>query len=290
MPTRTYITVSDISICLATDHPLKESKAFLPFLTEETEPDIEAVFSATDSLPPLPHSPLFTDRAYRIGRDAAGNPQKFFFEIPEDPVHYAVSTFDAAHGKIRVDYRPEYVRCVSELSNSFYHLGFEAILLQRNRLCLHASCVRTHLGGLLFSGVSGIGKSTQAELWCSTRGAEQINGDRPILSCDDGRWLAWGSPYAGSSKYHVNASCPITAIVLLAQADTCTVRRLSPAQAFRGLWPGMTVHSWDPDFVAQASALTAGLAADIPVYALSCTPDERAVTSLEDALAKEGRI
>ena len=160
-------------------------------------------------------------------------------------------------------------------------------MIRKERLCFHAACVQTPLGGILFSGPSGIGKTTQAMLWEKYRGARQINGDRPILQKDADRWLAWGSPYAGSSDCHVNENCPISAIVILRRAQTCSVRRLPLPEAFRWIWMGSTVHSWDAQFVETASNLVMDIIDSIPVFELACTPDENAVYCLERELRKE---
>lgn len=287
MPYPYYLSIAGITLMLDSGHPLMENREFVPFLIGETAADVRAGFREVKRLPPVPEHLLYMDECCRIGLDARGNPRKYFFETPEDPVPYAASTYDRASGEIRVEYLGAYARCVSEVRSCFHLLGFEAILLNRDKLCLHAACVDTSLGGILFSGVSGIGKSTQAELWCRYRNARQINGDRPILSREGEGWAAWGSPYAGSSKCHVNDSCAVTAIVLLKQGDTCSARRLRPAEAFRGVWAGLTVRSWDVAFVDAASSLAIDLVMKVPVFEFSCTPDERAVDYLEQVLRKE---
>ena len=281
------LSVCGITLLLDTDRPLLESDAFRPFLTEASGPDVTAVFRKTAVLPPLPEKELYREACYRIGRSESGNLQKFFFENPDDPVCYAVAEYDGANRHIRVSYLEEYSRCVSEIRNCFFHLGFEELLLRRDKVSFHASCVETPLGGLLFSGVSGIGKSTQADLWCSHRGARQINGDRPILSREPEGWFAWGSPYAGSSRCYVNDRCPITAILLLKQGKECTLRRRPLPEAFRGIWVGLTVRTWDPSFVDKASTLTLELVQTVPVFEFCCTPDGAAVDYLEQALRKE---
>lgn len=287
MAYRRYLSIAGISILLEAERPLMENAEFVPFFIGETMPDIHAGFQKVRQLPEIPEQVLFSDTCYRIAADADGSLRKYFFEDPNDPVCYAVSAYDPAKGRIRVAYLEGYDRCVSEIKNCFFHLGLESILLDRSRLCLHAACVDTRLGGILFSGVSGIGKSTQAELWCKYRGARQINGDRPILSKEKQGWTAWGSPYAGSSRCHVNESCAISAIILLKQVDTCSVRQLTPAEAFRGIWAGLTVHSWDAAFVETASALAVDLATAVPVFEFGCTPEEQAVDHLERVLRKE---
>ena len=150
--------------------------------------------------------------------------------------------------------------------------------------------MNTSFGGLLFSGPSGIGKSTQAGLWQTYRGAKQINGDRPILSKDHGKWLAWGSPYAGSSKCHVNENCSVSAVIILQQSETCSLQRLSLPEAFRAVWSGLTIYNWDKFFVEKAFDLTMDFIATVPVFRFGCTPDIFAVEYLERELRKDCRL
>lgn len=285
-----YLSISGIEVLMETDRPVIESPAFSPFLSKENDVDIHARFHGCKQLSSKVTRVLFKDKCYQIAVNEEGNVVKLFYETPDDPVCYAMSVYDSVSGQIKVEYLDSYERCVSELQNCFYLLGFEQILLEREKICLHATCIETSLGGILFSGISGIGKSTQADLWCRYRGAKHINGDRPILSKEKDEWVAWGSPYAGSSRHHVNEKCKIAAIILLKQAEDCAVHRLTPSKAFRGVWAGLTVRNWDELFVEKASSLAIDLVTKIPVFEFHCTPDENAVDYLEDILRKEIRL
>lgn len=282
-----YLSIAGLTIQLETDRTLSSGENFLPFLTGGGCPDYRALFRKVDALPPIPNEVLYEELDYRVHPDDRGGYLRSFFDPRGDESPYAVASFDFAQGVIQVDYLAKEAHCVSEIQNSFFHLGFESLLIHKNRLCLHAACIQTSFGGLLFSGPSGVGKSTQAELWCSLRGARQINGDRPILSKDQNFWLAWGSPYAGSSQCHINENCTVTAIVMLRQAEECSLRRLSMPEAFRAVWSGLTVYSWDKTYVETASSLAMELIASVPVWELDCTPDARAVEVLEQGLRKE---
>lgn len=272
---------------MESDQLIAEKGEFLPFLTKSSTPDFRIEFRLVDVLPPIPNQVLHEDNCYRVHPDGKGGYIRSFFDAPRDMTPYAVAVYDYPNGIIRVDYLEKGAHCVSEMHNSFFHLGFEAMLIHRDRLCLHAACVSTPMGGILFSGPSGVGKSTQANLWCRYRDAKQINGDRPILSKTEQGWLAWGSPYAGSSRCHVNESCPATAIVMLRQSKECGLRRLKPAEAFRAIWSGLTMHSWDEQLVNKACDLAMELVAAVPVFEFACTPDEWAVEYLETGLRKE---
>ena len=225
-PNPTYrhdLEIAGVSMSLQSFQELKDEPSFQPFMKQAASPDFQAVFHRTDALPTIPEAVLHEDECYRVHPDGKGGYLRSFFDAPRDFTPYAVAEYDYANGRIQIECLQKGAHCVSELHNSFFHLGFEAMLIHRERLCVHAACVDTPLGGILFSGQSGVGKSTQAELWCRHRGARQINGDRPILSKDQGEWRAWGSPYAGSSKCHLNESCPVTAIVMLEQAKECSL-------------------------------------------------------------------
>ena len=287
MDHRLDLEIAGISLSLRTFQAWKPEQAFLPFEKPAENPDYTVIFREVEALPPLCETVLHEDECYRVHPDGKGGYVRSFFDAPRDFTPYGVARYDHQAGLIEIDCLAKGALCVSEVHNSFFHLGFEAILAHRGRLCLHASCVDTPLGGLLFSGPSGIGKSTQAALWQTHREAKLLNGDRPILSCEDGKWFAWGSPYAGSSKCHINERCSVSAIVMLQQAEACSLQRLSLPEAFRAVWSGLTLHSWDKAVVEKASALAIELIHTVPVYRFACTPDGHAVDFLERELRKE---
>lgn len=284
---RLDLEIAGVSMSLHSFLEWAREPSFLPFEKDVSKPDYAVVFREVERLPALSNAVIHEDDCYRVHLNPDGSFSRSFFDAPRDYTPYAVAQYDHNKGAIQIDCLPKGAHCVSELHNSFFHTGFEEILIHKKRLCLHAACTDTPLGGLLFSGPSGIGKSTQADLWCHYRGAKLINGDRPILSKEDAGWLAWGSPYSGSSKCHVSANCPVTALVMLEQAESCKLRRLSQLEAFKAIWSGLTVHSWDKWFVEEASILLMRLIEDIPVFKYSCTPDEHAVDYLEGELRKE---
>lgn len=156
-------------------------------------------------------------------------------------------------------------------------IALDSLLLNHQGLLLHASFIRWHGKGLLFSAPSGTGKSTQADLWVEYEGAEIINGDRAGLRTLEDGWTAFGLPYAGSSGIYRNESAPVTAIVVLRQAKENRLRLLRPAEAIRYLYPEIIVHQWDKEFVDQAMDLLTELVSHVPVYLLECLPDQGAV-------------
>lgn len=288
--TRVVFTFAGVSFDLRYNSPVEVTDHFLPFLGEPGPVCCRADFRLVPRLPALTGQTVFSCRDYCVLQTADGGLLRFYFDGVTGGPPYAAASCDPALRRVEVQYLPGAERFLSETSNSFFHLGWERLLIQEGRLILHAACVDTPYGGLLFSGPSGIGKSTQAELWRRYAGGTLINGDRPVLYRAGAGWTACGSPYAGSSHCHVNASCPVRAAILLRQAPACSLRRLAPAEAFRRLFAGCAVYSYDAGFVSRACDLVQSLAAAVPVYELSCTPDRAAVELLRRALTKEAPL
>lgn len=188
----------------------------------------------------------------------------------------------------------EYVACMESHVNYsgdlMTLLSLESLLLRHDALLLHAAFIEARGKAILFSGPSGIGKSTQAALWQEHQGACILNGDRAALRKSEGTWRAWGLPYAGSSGIYRNESAPVAAIVLLQQGGENTLRQLSPSEALRRLYPEIMIHRWDERFVEKALELAAALLENTGVWLLRCRPEKEATQLLTETLEKEGRL
>ena len=165
-------------------------------------------------------------------------------------------------------------------------VGAEHLIAGNHGFVFHCSYIERNGKAVLFTAPSGTGKSTQADLWHKYRGAEIINGDRAAVRLVNGVLMAEGIPFAGSSVYCKNRSLPIEAIVYLAQAPQTTIRQMRGAEAFRRVWEGVSVNTWDKADMSAVMDTVTQLVQQIPVYYMPCTPDETAVDTLEQALRK----
>lgn len=163
-------------------------------------------------------------------------------------------------------------------------LEAEHHIVARGGFLLHSSFICWQNRGILFTAPSGTGKSTQAELWRSLRGAEVLNGDRVALIPGPTGWRACGIPYCGTSGICRNRELEVAAIVCLSQAPVTEITRLTGLRAFRQLWEGVSVNVWDRGDMARCTQAVIDVVGQIPVFHLACTPDESAVISLEKAL------
>ena len=161
-----------------------------------------------------------------------------------------------------------------------------AIAVENDGFILHSSCIAYNGEAVLFTAVSGTGKSTQADLWKKYRGAEIINGDRMMVQVTETGCRTVGIPFSGSSGICKNKTLPLKAIVCLSQAPENTICRLRGVRAFRQIWEGCSVPTWDRTAVEQCMNTVTRVLGTVPVWHLCCRPDEGAVQTLEEKLAK----
>lgn len=163
-------------------------------------------------------------------------------------------------------------------------IAAEHLVPQAGGVIFHSAYIDVGGRAVLFSAPSGTGKSTQAELWRSLRGARILNGDRSVIRNVDGQVFACGIPFAGSSVYCENVDLPLAAIVYLSQAPRTSISRLSGFRAFGKIWEGCSINTWDEGDVHAVTDIVTHAARTVPVYHLACTPDESAVIALETVL------
>ena len=151
-------------------------------------------------------------------------------------------------------------------------------------LQLHSSLI-DHCGhGLMFLGPSGIGKTTQAELWNKYRDALIINGDIVFVQETDDGFLGWGTPWHGSSPYCENTSVPLKAMIVLKQAPENSIRELTGFEKVTEVSNSVFYPQWLENGMELCLETLDHLLTRIPVYELSCRPDEDAVRLAEEAV------
>lgn len=162
--------------------------------------------------------------------------------------------------------------------------AFHRQLLIRKACILHASYVDIGGEAILFTGPSGIGKSTQAGLWTHHAGARIINGDRAVLRKQQGRWHVFGYPSCGTSGICINRTMPLKAIVVLSQANENRVEKISAGEKVRALVSATELYPWDTEEIDMALNIARNLAMEVPILKLCCRPDQGAVEVLKDYL------
>lgn len=161
--------------------------------------------------------------------------------------------------------------------------AFHTHAVRRQMVQLHCATIDDQGRGVLFLGPSGIGKTTQAERWAEFRGSSIINGDVGFVQRTEREYIAWGTPWHGSSPYCLNASVPVKALVVLKQAPENRLRELTGFEKVSEIAGSVFYPTWLEDGMELCTDTLNHLLTDLPVYRL----DNRADRESVEILAKE---
>lgn len=275
-----YLELAGLRTVLRTPEEITVSQRLQPFLCEaHTETDCTVTLKTCCALPAFSESGVWHGAECY---DHHADTMRIFHCSAPGAAAFAVTKLDG--NNVELEIQKDYLSYFTGTSGILNRIGMETLLLQHSGLLLHASLIDFNGNAIAFTGPSGVGKSTQADLWHKYLGAQILNGDRAALRKKDDRWQAYGSPYAGTSGIYKNAFAPLKAVVVLRQAEENRLQPLSAAQALRYVYPELTVHHWDKQFVSTATDLCLDLLEKIPVYLLECVPEESAVQRLKEGL------
>lgn len=257
--------------------PWQLSPLCAPFRTDAETPAHEIHVRLADDMPTTPDTAASSFRTYRWRTGA----QRHMLQDYGVGFTYAVT--EGSFTELTVS-----ARYAENLRTQLLLEGVDLfdILAERGMLVLHSSYVlRAEGDAILFSGASGIGKSTQAELWRGFAAARVINGDRSLVDVDRG--MAHGIFYSGTSGICENHSAPIRAIVLPEQRAENRVFVPGHRETFMRLLNQCSYYPWDAESAELMTELVARLVGRVPIYRLDCRKDEGAVRALENELRRE---
>lgn len=160
------------------------------------------------------------------------------------------------------------------------------ILLHRGGFILHASAVISPDKTLLFSGLSGSGKSTQALLWEKFRHAEILNHDAPMIVCKDGRYYCFGNPWSGSVDCYKQKSAPVNYLISLSHGTKNEISPLAEKDALRFLLTQSLVRLQNEEDMDLLVENMQRFLRCVPVFHFACKPDSSAVDTLNNYLTQ----
>lgn len=152
---------------------------------------------------------------------------------------------------------------------------FYSRLLDYDGFYLHSSAVVKDGKAYLFSGPSGVGKSTHTGLWQQLFGenARVINDDKPALRYVDGKWYAYGTPWCGKDGININVKAPLAGVCFLKQGEENNIRRMSKFEAMQRVL-GQTIYQFKTEeLLDKLIKNLERFLKDIPVYDLENLPE-----------------
>lgn len=155
-------------------------------------------------------------------------------------------------------------------------------LAQGYGVLLHASAVKDSSDpggdkGYLFSGVSGAGKSTMAELWEGQPDVTVLSDDRVVVREYEGDLWAYGTPWHGSARIGSPEAVRIDKIYVLNHAEANAAALLPAAQAASHLLVRSFSPLWDAAGMAFTMAFLERLVEQVSCYRLGFQPYDEIV-------------
>lgn len=211
--------------------------------------------------------------------------------------------FTLSNNRIVVDKSFSKAELYTSFNNNKYNKSLSDLLLDvfryvalwNNGLVAHGAVVMYAGKTLMFSGLSGAGKSTQANLW-SNIGAWVLNYDKPVLwmkNTLDKVYIS-GTPWSGKEPCYHNATLPLTGIIFVKQSNINSIRKLSKAEAYTMVYPNYMLYPLDDKVIDNYDSAVTYLINNTPIYELECTPTIEAVYCVMNEIkidyeAKKGR-
>lgn len=155
---------------------------------------------------------------------------------------------------------------------------FYVELVRFGGIYLHSSAVSLDNKAYLFSGPSGMGKSTHTKLWQATFGgaAQVFNDDKPAMRRLNGVWYAYGTPWCGKDGINQNRKVPLAGICFLKQASENRIRCLTQQEAMKKILTQTIFRFQEVELLDQMLETLDKLVREIPVFELENRPEPEA--------------
>ncbi len=260
-----FLRIAGVRIRILAPRPIILPEKFHPFLEDDSvraDISVEVSFGNT-------------------GFDASGSSK--IYRVTHNPDGDDIIRIESDEGRsYRIIIPERLADSVCENGNWLLYLPLKKLMLPFGRVIIHASAVIYRGEAYVFSAPSGFGKSTQADIWSREFEAEIINGDKIILSLENGKVIAHGGPAAGSSGIYKNICAPVAAIMLLEKSGENRIEPLSRTAAYFAIYSEAIKSFDDPDFNRALLPRAEEIVKDLPVARLFCRPDRSAAECVLD--------
>ena len=277
MQTEKYV-FCDCAIEIKHQNPILNKNNYSLFLEDFETPDFSVEVIDDEKLPEKKGKKLFKGELNDVYLDGETMKTYSAFPMGEEQI--------AKDFACRVNNEKLFISFYKETNEFlvFEGLRLPDLLLSKGIGILHCSFIEVEGQAVLFAGDKQVGKSTQASLWEKYAGATVINGDRAGLFIKNGKIMAGGVPYCGTSGICKNRQMPLKAIVCPSIGKENELKRLSPMEGFTFLLGKFAYNTWNPAEVNAITDLLTAIVENVPVYSYSCLKDESAVRYLSERI------
>lgn len=276
---KSTLKVADISITVEADCSKGINRKFNYFIEKHTMEEMKLVYRREADIKVPGDLIAFDDSLKWAPSGERETTELYLFNRISHQPTYKLSA-DEDWKQIEVSYSPEEKKPIKSFSGTLGEIAFRNRLLHQKGIVIHGAAITCESKGIIFSGPSGMGKTTQANLWRRYKRAEIINHDRPAVRLLEGKAKVYGTLWNGSNSKYTNKSAPLTAVVILEQAKENTVTPLKGEEALKKLIPRCFLPYNNSRDMELALKNLEQILSVTPVYLLECRPDREAVELL----------
>ncbi len=157
-------------------------------------------------------------------------------------------------------------------------------LSERQGALIHAAGVEVKGKGLVFPGKSGAGKSTLCSQISGRPNIKPFSDDRMIVKKEEGRFVAYGTPWPGEAGIAENKSVQLSGLMFLSQGKENRIKEISNRQAMERLMPVTSIPWYDKPVMEDVLGFCEALATGIPAYELEFRPEVGVADVIEEFL------
>jgi len=152
----------------------------------------------------------------------------------------------------------------------------------------HSSAIAYKGNGILFSAVSGTGKSTHARFWKNLFGddVKYVNDDKPFIREVGGEFFVYGNPWDGKENLSNNIKAPIKAICFIERGSETRIEPISVANAVVSFY-NQSFSVVDAELQDKFLSLVDRLLTNVKIVKLYLPLDERSPLAVLEALKGE---
>lgn len=248
-------------------------QSFDAFVCEESKADV--TLKTTDKVPQSGQDLVSGSIVHRIQPDGW-----FFHPNSTDQIGLFVN-----HNYTHLLMKGYEGEIVSGKNEWLIRIALECWLTRHGYISLHAAAVELNGQALAFTGPSGLGKSTRADMTIRSLGAKLINGDRPLICVKD--QSLYGVPWDGKEQCFRNVHYPLQTICEVRRSESVYVRKMSFQQRRKLLLRQAFMPMWDTETVMLQMANLSKIAMSFPIVRIFCGPEEKDIEALYDILQKQ---
>ncbi len=162
-------------------------------------------------------------------------------------------------------------------------------IIKYDGLFVHSAVINMDNDGYMFSGKSGVGKSTHINEWVKYFGKDRvkiINGDKPIIRFFEDGIYAYGNPWCGIEGWSDNSKVKLKSVCFIEQSNENRIRPLKSPEILNKLINQSVIPTNIEDKLKYFELLDKFLKT-LDFYELECDISENAVLTAYNKMRGE---